>query len=211
MSGVVAVDVKMNPRQRAEAEVMLRELPRGVERVIQRSVPRATRETRTAAVRSVTRQVRVRQSDLYKKGNKRKPIQERIKGRGAQTSRRVTLGRGRMELGRFGAKQVWRKRKGKRFPGGTRYRIAKRGKSTLAKNLFTVTYKSGHREVFHRVGKGRNLRDRSAVVEAYGPSVPQVGMVAPGVVALRRGGAAKIYGKHVEDSVNFLLRRFGRA
>ena len=188
----------------------LRNIRRGYPRAIRDATTRTTNTVRTRVVKAVAADVNVRQRKLYQKGNARRPITQKLtRGQGGDVvGGHVTVGKGRIPLGRFDSKQHWKagKKQG-RVRTRVSYRIDKRGRRASVKDAFQVEFKSGFVGVFRgwkSRGRRRKLRGTD---QLFGPSVPGVAEDQPDVRRLIRSEAANLYRSTLSKRVDALHAR----
>lgn len=208
--------VGIDEAQVASAARALREVRRGVPRARHRAMRDTVRSSRVTMVRSVASDVAVPQKKLYQKGNRRRPITETLfRGEGGlATGGRVTVGFGRIPLGRFKARQHWKKGKTQgRVRTRVSYKINKRGARQKIQDAFLVEFKSGYTGVYRgwkgrgrkRIGKGQWDR-----WQLFGPSVPEVAEKRPAVRRLLHSEAGRLLEMRFDQQVAFLMRKAGR-
>lgn len=217
---VVKTTVTIDRAKARLLEKRLTSIRKGVPRAINQATRRSVRAVRVVVVKAVREDLNVPQNKLFGRGrSRRRPIKEQLvfdgnlaKGGRVSVSGGVepdgaervgSLRRDRIPLGRFAARQHFRKtRSGGRRPSRVSYKIRRGGGRQSIRDAFVMRFKSGYQGVFRRVGKGR-----AGVIELFGPSVAHVALNRPRVRALLNRGAGDLYEKNLESSVAFLLTR----
>lgn len=218
----MAVEVTVS-LDRAQARALERDLGMmrsGVPRAVNRAVRRTVRAVRVVIVKAVREDLNVAASKLFQSGNsRRRPITERLFQEGSlvvggrvsvaggidqggvrQSAKQIV---GRIPLGRFAARQHYRKgRSGGKKPSRVSYKIDRQGGRKSIRDAFVATFRSGYTGVFKRMSKGRG-----ALIELFGPSVPHVALKRPKVRALIRKDAQRLFEKNMDSAVTFLLSR----
>lgn len=167
---MIESSVQLDPRQ-------VRQVRRGYGRAaellpkaINRAIPIVGRKARVATVRAIAGNVNVRQAKLYQRGNRRRPVRDRTYKVGELVGYRMTIDKGRIPLGRFNARQHWRKGQTRgRVRSRVSYKIDKSGARRRVTDAFLLEFSSGYEGVYRRQGSGR-----LPLVELYGPSIPHV-------------------------------------
>ncbi len=196
--------------QMESARKMLRGIRNGYPRALGDATKRTTTAVRTRVVREVAADVNVRQNKLYQRGNKRRPITEKlVSGQGGHAvGGQVTVSKGRIPLGRFASRQLWKAGKTQgRLRTRVSYRIDKGGRRASIRDAFQVEFKSGFVGVF-RGWKSRGRRRKlKSTDQLFGPSVPGVAEKRPGVRNLIRRGAGDLYESNLSKRVSALHAR----
>ena len=182
MAVQVRVDLDQAQATRLNRDLIL--IKQGVPRAINQAVRRTVRSVRVVIVKAVREDLNVPQNKLFQAGNsRRRPITEKLYYQGSMAAGgRVSVAGaidqggvkafkseqiGRIPLGRFAARQHYRKGKfAGRKPSRVSYKIERQGARKSIKDAFVARFRSGYEGVFRRKGKGRG-----ALVELYGPSV----------------------------------------
>lgn len=209
MSGLVNLNVTIDPRQERSARAMLRGIRRGYPRALGQATQRTTDTVRSRIVDAVYREIAVKKSKLYQRGNYRRPIIQRVQRvAGLVSEGLVRVGFGRIALGRFAARQLWKKGKTQgRLRSRVSYKIGRNGRRRSIRSAFLIEFKSGYRGVFkgYRARGGR--RKLEAGDQLHGPSVPHVAAQRPGVRVLLAGGAAALQQRNLTERIEFLHRQ----
>lgn len=176
----VAMDISFDPRQLADLRGLLRDVPRGLERVMSRALNKVGVWAQTRVLKMITREIAVKLRDIRNRN---------VRLRRASFGRLFVVlsivGR-RIPLERFGARQTGR---------GVSYRIRRSGRRQRIDDAFIQRMDSGHVGVFvrsgpprvsrrlagstskrrgQRKGLGFLVRPRLPISERFGPSIPQV-------------------------------------
>jgi len=195
------VSLQINKRQQRQVQRLLASVPVGMPKVMQRALRRTGDMVRVRIVRAVAGNINIAQNKLFQRGNKQRPITQPVRATVSNPSERIEVSGGRLPLGRFGAKQHWRKgRSGGRLRKFVSYRIDKTGGRQRVEGAFIPDLGSGFRGVFKRKGRARH-----PLVQLFGPSVPQVAQTRPQVMALIRTDAADLLEKNVAQQVQRVL------
>lgn len=206
VTATAPVSVDFDRRQLAEMRRLLADIPRGVQRAMSRAIRDTTRKGRVIVVKGIGSELALKQGDIYKPGARNRPVVERLDRKGPDVigSAIAVTGR-RLPLGRFQAKQHWRRSRQRRRRSYVSYRISKTAGRRKIDDAFAESMKSGHFGVFRRRG-----RARLPIQELLGPSVPQVALNLAAVQDLVRQRYGVILGEEAARAVAGVLARGGR-
>ncbi len=213
----IETDVQLDDRQRRQLQRLVGHIRGGVPKVIHHATRRTVTAVRVQIVNNVHQNLNVKKTDLFKRGNRRRPIQERliwegsrvvtgmVKVRGNQAGDDIEskagggirakqkLRVGRIPLGKFGPTQIRK---------GVSYRITRGGGRERVAGAFVATMRTGYRGVFIRP------RTDSKMGELFGPSIPHVAERRPAIrMMLSTDKIDRIYEHNLASRVDFLLQR----
>ncbi|MEM1213032.1 MAG: hypothetical protein AAGI68_12140 [Planctomycetota bacterium] len=201
----VDLHVELDKTQSRALRRYLGDIRNGTPRVLSRATKRTTDTSRVNFDRAVRQDLPVKKRDVYRRNDRRSPMQVRFVRRGGFiTGGRVVVEGRRIPLGRFTARQHTRKgARGGRVPSSVSYRLSKiKGRQRVTKDLFIPNLRSGYQGVFSRVG-----RSRLPVDEKMGPSVGHVASKRPEVRAWLRDGARSHFEQQVRREATHLVQR----
>ena len=192
------VSVQVNEQQLAAVAHMLRDIPRGMEKVLTRAINKVGIAARTRVLRMITQTLTLKQKDLRGAAG-RLHQGDTVKLRRASFRRLFATLRvvgGRIPLLAFSARQTKK---------GVSYKIRRDGPRQKIRSAF-ITKVGGHTGVFKRLG-----RPRFPIQELWGPSVPLVLLEAP---EFARGSfetlMAQRLHKEIAVQLELMLQKHGR-
>lgn len=195
--------VKLDPMQVRQVRRGYRQVGELLPKAVNMAVPAAGRKTRVQVVRGIAENVNVKQGKLYQRGNRRRPVSDRVFTVAGMRGYRLTIDKGRIALGRFDAKQHWKSGAGGgRVRTRVSYRIRAGGGRERLTDAFVIEFSSGYRGVFRREG-----RSRLPLRELYGPSIPEVAEKDAAVRSELDEKAGERLLEEVESRLDFLLSR----
>lgn len=209
---VADVRVQFDRRQLRAAKRIIGDMPVRLARVKGRAIRRTTTALRTRVVRAIAEDLPVKQSDLFKRGSKRRPVIESLKrgrsmGRGSPQiiEGRIEVTGERLPLGRFTPRQL----KGR----GVSYKVRKQGGRTkIEDGAFLVRFSSADGltgETKSRVAVVKR-RDDGGLSELRGPSVPHAAENRPDIKAILKSEGEALLLKNMQQQLDFVLSK-GRA
>jgi hypothetical protein len=216
---VDTVEIKVDEQDIQSALALLKDYPRRINSVLNNAINRTTTSARTASVKKIAKDTKLKQGDLYKKGDIRRPI---IQTKSTTKTLRATIessGR-RIPLIVFKAKQAFKRRTKKQKAAGAKqkgkgvsYNLGK-GRAIVPDGFITevfgkpgrltaiITGRAGHRGVFTRGGKSR-----LPIYEKFGPSIHRVYSGTSGILTQAVEIANKRLPKEINGQVNVILER----
>lgn len=183
------VEVKFDEAKLRRIQLMLRDIPRQMPRVVSSAINKTAAMARTQVVRRIASEV----------GVKQKRIKQRVTLQKATFTcwrARIGIGARRLPLMAFGARQ---KKK------GVSYKIEKSGPRKTLKSAFIATMKTGHEGVFMRGGPRR-----LPIFERFGPSIGQVFENAPAVAKEVTRSAYVNLQRHIDSQIARALSKLKR-
>jgi hypothetical protein len=213
-----SVEIKLDEKDMQNALAMLGDYSKRINGVLNNAINRSTTSARTASVKQIAADTKLKQGILYKKGASNRPIIQtfsRIKKLAAtieSSSRRIPL------IG-FKAKTVYKRRsklqkaEGKKQESrGVGYDLG-RGRTIITNAFITevfgkpgrltaiITGRAGHRGVFTRGGKSR-----LPIYEKFGPSIEEV-YTESGILSHIIETTNEKFPKEVDSQINLILER----
>jgi len=185
---MLQVTVKLDEKSIAEAQHILRAIPRAWPRVARRAINRVVDSAATDLKRKTSEQIALKKGEIAKGISKRKASFANLTGSIATTAYRPGI---------------------IKFPGtkqkraGVSYRISRDEGRKILEHGFLATMPSGHRGAFLRRGPGR-----LPIGEAHGPSIWQVIVNTTGLLAGAQQRAGDKLGKNINDQIGVELRRW---
>ncbi len=178
--------VKFDKRQMLRLEKTLREVPKGMQKVMSRSINRTLKFSKNESARQITSQITAGQRAIKK-------VTKILKATFKKWEGHIIISGSRIPLIRFAARKI---------KSGISYKIKRTGTRERIKSAFKATMSSGHRGVFARRGE-----NRLPIVELRGPSMGRVFERDRGILrrTLRRINKKLI--KNIDAQVKFLLRK----
>jgi len=185
---LLTVQVKLDEKSIAEAQHILRAIPRAWPRVARRAINRTVDSAATDLKRKTSERIALKKGEIAKGISKYKASFANLTGSIATTAYRPGL---------------------IRFPGtkqkraGVSYRISRTEGRKMVPHAFIQTMPSGHRGVFLRKDS-----KKLPIGEAHGPSIWQVITDTPGLLAGAQQRAGDKIAKNINDQIGVELRRW---
>ncbi len=154
------IEVNLDEASLRSAQRMLRNIPRGLNKVVSRAINKVGVWARKRIVDKVAADLPVKKGTL-KKHNVKLKRASYFKWRAE-----INITGKRIPLIELKARAIKR--------GGVSYSIRKAGGRRRHKQAFIATMRSGHKGVFARAGSNAGRVPRLPIIEQRGPSVPQV-------------------------------------
>lgn len=195
------VSITVNKRDMRRVDLMLARFPKKGSIVLQRAINKTSDSARVQAVRDLAKNTKLKSKDLFKRGDKRRPV---IQSRATNTKHEsiIETTSRRIPISRFKARQL---KKGVSYDLG-------RGRTNI-KGSFIREFSggravdpgdagAGHEGVFIR--KGDN---RFPIKELFGPSILHVFAGASGILKAAIKTARKKLPKEIETQLNLVLEK----
>jgi len=184
------IDIKVNKSDMRRLKHVLGEYSRQIPNVLRRAINKTSDSARVQAVREIAADTKLKQKDLFGRGNGRRPIvQTRANNLKLESTIRTT--NRRIPLSRFKARQT---KKGVSYDLG-------RGR-TIIPGAFMTALKTGHVGVFARAGTGR-----LPITEKFGPSIGHVFVGAAGIIDRAVRLANRKLPENINTQLNLVLER----
>jgi len=185
---MLAVQIKLDEKSIAEAQHILRGIPKAMPRVLRRAINRCVDTAATDLKRKTSEQISLKKGEIAKGISKRKASFANLTGSVAGNAYRPGLAK---------------------FPGtrqthkGVKYRISRAEGRKILEQGFLATMPSGHRGAFVR-----RSQSRLPIIEAHGPSIWYVITNTPGLLAAATKRAGDQLRKNINDQIGVELRRW---
>lgn len=186
--------ITVNADQLARAEVLLRDIPNGVSKVIVSAINKAAQAAKQDAVKKVRERYYVKAKDVS--------ATIEIEKATLENQAAVVLSTGSpLALSKFRVTPARPPRRRRKNPIIVR---VVRGEGGPIRGAFVAQMKSGHIGVFRRAGP-----TRLPIIQLYGPSVPQM-LGHPSVTEFVEERARELLEEKLEDEITRMLGRVGR-
>lgn len=200
---MIESSIKLDPRQVRQVRRGYDGVADALPKAINRAVPVAGRKARVRVVKALRANVNIAQNKLYQRGNRRRPVRDRVYTVGGLRGYRLTIDKGRIPLGRFAPKQHWKKGQTRgRVRTRVSYKVRADGGRQKIHDAFAVEFSSGYMGIFRRAGAAR-----LPLQELYGPSVPEVAEKDSAVQRAMDAEAERDLVTEVESRLDFILSR----